>query len=86
MLLTHNPPWMVGDLAWVSHQTAGGPCEFCKVRHPSFEHWNDLLKYEAFQPGADFRVEHGIPDRRKSSRQRLTQQGRVGGIENANFA
>jgi hypothetical protein len=43
VLITHNPPWMVADLAGVGGEPPAGPCQHCGNRHPYYEHWGDYL-------------------------------------------
>eukprot|EP00759_Apiculatamorpha_spiralis_P054600 PhF_6_TR6984/c0_g1_i2/m.10345 len=39
VLLTHNPPWLVMDLAWHSRVVSPDQCTYCHKLHPQYSHW-----------------------------------------------
>eukprot|EP00760_Papus_ankaliazontas_P038698 PhM_4_TR9249/c0_g1_i1/m.24376 len=39
VLLTHNPPFNIMDLAWRSHKVLDGVCAVCHQEHSNYSHW-----------------------------------------------
>ena len=44
ILMTHNPPFNILDLAWVRHdKNAAEECRVCRRHHPHFHHWGSKV-------------------------------------------